>query len=76
MGIDHPTQIHGPCLGVEFDRYERIREYFIDSGEEQKAEAIENIIKNDVGIRRLIQEKLICLKLTKGRPQDFMRGNL
>ena len=51
------TEVHGPRLAVAFDRYIRLRGYFLEEEKEpDRAYIIECIIKNDVGVRRLRED--------------------
>lgn len=64
--IRHFTNVYGPRLGVDFDRYCRIRSYHLEREEPQIAGVIEDLIKNDVGVRRLKEE----------RPEYFTEPNV
>jgi hypothetical protein len=64
--ITHFTDVYGPRLDAAFDRYCRIWSYHLEQDEPVVAGAIENIIKNDVGVRRLREE----------RPEYFTEPNV
>jgi hypothetical protein len=67
--IRHFTNAYGPTrLGVDFDRYCRIRSYYLEREDPQLevAGVIEDVIKNDVGVRRLSEE----------RPEYFTEPNV
>jgi len=70
------TEVHGPRLAVAFDRYIRIRNYFLEEEKEpDRAHIIECIIKNDVGVRRLRED---CPEMFQepnmGREVEFHEG--
>ena len=69
------TNVYGPRLGVDFDRYCRIRSYYLEREETQVAGVIEDIIKNDVGVRRLSEERPeYFTEPNVGRSVNFYQG--
>jgi len=73
--IRHFTEVYGPSLGFAFQRYCGLRSYYLQQSNLEGAQAIENLIKNDVGVRRLREEYPEYFDETnKGRDLKFHTG--
>jgi hypothetical protein len=74
--VRHFTNVYGPQLAVAFDRYIRLREYYL--GEKKNLEAartMECLIKNDVGVRRLREDcPHFFTQVNSGRQVEFYEG--
>ena len=66
QSIQHFTTVYGPGLGAAFDRYCRLRSYYLQQNRLEHALMMGNLIKNDVGVRRLREE----------RPEYFVEPNV
>lgn len=73
--IKHFATVYGYSLGAAFERYTRLRAYYLTEDNKQGAQTIENLIKNDVGVRRLRQECPHYFdEKNKGRSVEFYQG--
>ena len=62
------TDLYGPQLALAFERYIRVRKYYLVEKDPEVTHIIECLIKNDVGVRRLQEDCLdMFQKINMGR---------
>lgn len=72
--MKHFNDMHGPSLASAFDRYLKLRQYYFDEKNVYAATMIENLVKNHVGIRRLVGESPNFVELHVGKVARFHEG--
>lgn len=72
--MKHFTDVHGPFLASAFERYSKLRLYYLDEKNVYAAKMIENLMKNHIGIRRLVEESPNFVELHMGKVARFHEG--
>jgi hypothetical protein len=74
--VHHFTDVYGPQLAMDFRQYIRLREYFLEDKKDMEAARImECLIKNDVGVRRLREDRPDMFEqVHMGRKVEFYEG--
>ena len=73
--IRHFTEVYGPSLGCAFQRYCDLRSDYLEQNNQGGAEAIANLIKIGVGVRRLREDYPEYFdESNKGRDLKFLQG--
>jgi hypothetical protein len=73
--IDRLVGKYGYQLGASFEYYKALRDHYVREGNPQYGESMVNIIKNDIGVRRLKNDCPVYFsKVYEGRSMMFYQG--
>jgi len=71
--VDQCIKVH-PTLAIPFERFISLRQHYISKNNQAGITSIENLIKNEVGIRRLVAEIPNFEAKYSGRGPTFYQG--